>query len=279
MQTQTNTIVDAVKTAIDSKAWEQGHITGDRLAQMLESFKDSIIEKQQEQINALQVQVNGLTGGHVGSTNAPAPPTRTSEGCVFTYRGKFWMVPEDFKFPPRVNLKNGLNFWFRGLSVGNGGLYVKPFRQLSGPGMPSQKLKNDLKLAWMGCFKVLEAYGINTRLPSNTIRDVPQATIDAIYDEIVAHLRQRFQYCFKSNTSDCIERWSIATWAVRMKRSEVLKNGTPSDKAYLPQATSRNSSNNRNNKRKRKSSQLPLYPIRQERREQRQDNNNSNANT
>ena len=39
---QTNKLVDSVKQAIDEKAWDSGHITGDRLVNMLEEFKGDI---------------------------------------------------------------------------------------------------------------------------------------------------------------------------------------------------------------------------------------------
>ena len=44
VEVQTSTMVDAVKTAIDDKIWEQGHMTADKLTELLGNFKTDMLE-------------------------------------------------------------------------------------------------------------------------------------------------------------------------------------------------------------------------------------------
>ena len=45
IQNRTTVLIQAVKDAIEAKSWDSGHITGDRLNQMLESFEKKILKK------------------------------------------------------------------------------------------------------------------------------------------------------------------------------------------------------------------------------------------
>ena len=231
MKAQTESIINAVKAAIDSKAWDSGHITSDRFVGILDSFKRDILNEQQQRLDNLREEVRDLAGG----TSATVPEERTvytaGGGCIFFYNGKFFGVPQDFKFPSNVSLKSGIGFWFRGLSVGNEGSYVKPFRELTSKSFATQKLKDEFKLKWLSCFKNLEDSGI--MLPrAGQSRAISQTELDRIYNEFVSFLKQRYSYCF-TKTPDCITVWSIGTWSFRMSRSQVVKFGSASDKSFF----------------------------------------------
>lgn len=274
MRAHSDKIVDAVKEAIDQKAWDSGQMTSDKFTEIMDKFKTDLLDEQDKKLEGLRQEVMVMNG----RTAAPAPETNSERTdivvgggvCTYSYGGKFYLVPQDFQFPKRVSIKDGINFWFRGLSVGNDGNYVKPFRELNTKGLP-KKLGNEYKLHWTGCFKHLESSGIV--IPTSNTRNTTQATIDNIYSQFEAWIKQRFTYCFGEHGQN-LSKWTIGTWACKMTRSSVMKYGKESDKAFLPEATVRNRSNNRNKKRNRQTAQNPLYRGRQERRLNDQDNNN-----
>lgn len=267
-------VVEAVKSAIDAKAWESGQMTAVKFTEIMDEFKKDILKEQQQQIDVLKQKVDELSaapGIHqtetVGTTSTAAA---AGGGCTYAYGGKFFSVPQGFKFPDKVSIKTGLNFWFCGMSIGDNN-YVKPFRQLTTKGLSTKKLQDDYRLKWNSFFKHLE--NSNIVVPSGNTRDLPQATLDGIYSQLIILLKSRYSYCF-TKVPDCATVWSIGTWAIKMTRSEVMKHGTDSDKALLPPATNKNNSNGRNKSRKRRNRDNVLYPSRQARR-----NNNNNANT
>ena len=75
---------------------------------------------------------------------------------------------------------------------------------------------------WMPIFSVMmEAPDIN--IPS-IVDDITEEILISSYDAATAHLKEKFSYIF-------------GTWSKKVKRSEVLKHGTPLDISRLPAAT------------------------------------------
>lgn len=273
VKAQSESIIEAVKKAIDDKAWSSGQMTSDKFVEIMDNFKKDFMQEQQQKMESLEKKVDALSAGSTAPSTSQAERTTSTArgGCIYSYSGRFFSVPQDFQFPAKVSLKSGINFWFRGLSIGDEGNFVKPFRELTVKGLPTKKLKDDFKLQWLGCFKNLESSGISLpRVGTN----VSQEEVDKLYSEFTAVLKQRFSYCF-TKTEDCVTTWSISTWAKKMTRSQVLKDGSDSDKRYLAPATYKNNSNNRNKSRKRKNKENPLYLNRQEKRQNRNNNNNN----
>ena len=269
------TLVRVVKEAIDDKAWESGQMTSDRFQTILDGFKTQMLMEQREKLEELRVEVNQMAGGTNGVGGWPVGTTtashrEASNGCTYGYGGKLYSVPEGFEFPKRVTLRAGLGFWFRGISVGSDGNYVKPFRQLTVKSLPTKELQNENRLKWLGCFKILEDSEIYS--PPRQQREILEETIESVYNSFIILLQERFKYCFRTDNPQV--KWTIGTWAYRMTRSQVLKCGTQSDIDNLPTATRRNCSNNRDKNRKKRNFSNPLYPIRQQRRIENNNNNN-----
>ena len=262
--TQTETLVNAVKEAIDSKAWESGHMTSDRLSAMLSLFKEQMLDAQKRKFDEIRVEFRNIVGG------SDAPPiqgeaiqdgTTHDGGCTFCYGGRMHDVPEGFEFPKKLALKSALRFWLCGQTVGEGNDYVKPFLNLKVTMLPNKKIQNEFKLQWKGVFKLLED-AEEVDLPAFT-RRMSQEEIDQVYIKFVSFLRSKYSYCFRMARDPHIN-WSIGTWGVRTRRSEVMKHGSAVDIAALPRATRRNEANGRRNKRKRQVSENILYPHRRQ---------------
>lgn len=108
---------------------------------------------------------------------------------------RFFYVSEDFKFPSNVDLLTSLRFWFNGLTVGDNGDFVKPFRQLTLKGLHTKTLKNTFKLTWKKFFKILDIIeGVNM-LPAGG-RGVTKGDLALTYDELLKILRTYYSYCF-----------------------------------------------------------------------------------
>lgn len=263
-------LIEAMKKTIEEKQWDNGQVTADRIQNMMDKFKDDVVTSHKDEISALRQEVRQLNGGEpVQETTTTASPSAGAGGCTFAYKSRFWDVPQDFKFPVKVKLKAGLRFWFCGQSVGEGSDYVKPFRLLVARNLPSKTLQNNLKLQWIGAFKILEESSIS--LPPRSSRDVDEATLDRIFTEFVALLKQRFQYCFLKESAPEV-KWTLGTWGVKMTRSNVVKYGTDSDKTFLSDATKRNEANNRNRSRNKRPAENVWYAHRRQRLEEEKDN-------
>ena len=258
---QTATLVNAIKEAIDRKAWDSGHVTGDKLLEVLSAFKKDVITEVKGELKNLQMSRNN-TGMQGSNVEANEPNFFDPAGCVFTYSGRMWDVPSTFKFPTRVTLREGWYLWTHGHVVStNGHEKVKPFRKINQQRLPSKKLKNIYKVNWKPLFNFLEQCP-DLNLPVDT-RAMTQNDINNSFDKLISFLKSRVSYCFEAKDP---LKWMISTWSVKVNRSSIEKFGKPEDISKLPEATSRNSARSANLKRKRKHSEHVLYPRRQERR-------------
>ena len=61
VEVQTSTMVGVVKTAIDEKIWEQGHMTADKLTESLGNFKTDMLEAHRKEIAELREEL-GILG-------------------------------------------------------------------------------------------------------------------------------------------------------------------------------------------------------------------------
>jgi hypothetical protein len=114
--TQTNGLIDAVKTAIENQAWDSGHITGSKLKEILEEFNN----KQLKVVNGRLVEVlDEFHSADIGDNRSPAAtrvtPARRAAGnstvtTLFMYDGKFYGVPKDYEFPKKLTIGEALRF-------------------------------------------------------------------------------------------------------------------------------------------------------------------------
>ena len=259
---------------IDEKTCESGYMTHDRLKEMLDTFQKNSVDAINKRLNELREELKFLTA------------TETNEECnvelchneavtmekstnVFSYGGKFYYVPEDFKFPS-ASLKEGLRLWLCGQTVStNGTKSIRPFRQLRTKSLPPH-LKNTYKSQWSPIFKYLEEGVTAQQLPSDT-SGMTADQIDNYYGHCMDLLRGKVSYCFKKEDSTV---WTTGTWSNRISRASVLKFGSEMDKSMLKAPTNRNRANgNVVRKRKRNVLANPKYTVRQERRLLRRSNN------
>ena len=126
--------------------------------------------------------------------------------------------------------------------------------------LPTKKLKNAFKLSWKALFSIFEGHALSG-LPQDT-RTLSVADMTRYYSLCFDQLKGIASYCFTAPKQP--HSWSISTWAMRTRRSSVLKNGTDQDRVNLPPETFRNRTN-RTTVRAKRQSLLTLYPHRQNR--------------
>ena len=168
-----------------------------------------------------------------------------------------YAVPKDFQFPS-VKLRQAVRYWLCGLSVASadGSQRVRPFRKLQPQILPN-RLRNPFKLNWKPLFEFLSKG--DKVIPEYSSAALPnEEEIEDCYRRCVAHLKTHVSYCFKAN-GDPTSSWNLSTWAVRVARSSIEKNGTNADKEKLGAATNRNKARGSNQKRKRKEKANPRH--------------------
>ena len=275
---QTEGIIDAVKNAIEEKAWDSGHVTGTRLHELLEQYQKNSLGEVDKRLAGLREDFSKAFGGggnfKGANTNSQQSGTATqgsggsrSAANVFTYDGGMYAVPKDFQFPS-VKLRQAVRYWLCGLSVASadGSQRVRPFRKLQPQILPN-RLRNPFKLNWKPLFEFLSKG--DKVIPEYSSAALPtEEEIEDCYRRCVAHLKTHVSYCFKAN-KDPTSSWNLSTWAVRVTRSSIEKNGTNADKEKLGAATNRNKARGSNQKRKRKEKANPRYLHRQQKRKNR----------
>lgn len=85
---------------------------------------------------------------------------------------------------------------------------------------------------------MMEAPDIN--IPS-IVDDITEEILIGSYDAATAHLKEKFSYIFRQS-DDTLSKYTIGTWSKKVKRSEVIKNGTALDISRLPAPTKFNKS-------------------------------------
>ena len=274
-ESQSENIVIAINTAIENRAWESGHVTGDRLLQILEEFKTDSIQQMNGRLQELKDEIragmnNGRNDDYGGELDAHLEGLLGDTGDdevniseqqlknVFCYDGQFFSVPKTFEFP-KATLKEGLRLWLHGMTVSEDGkLRVCPFRRLQQSDFPTKALKDTFKLQWKPIFTYLEE--VLKDLPRQTI-GMTVTEIDSYYERCVEFLRNRVSYCFKGSATAPLG-WKLATWCNRTRYSTILKKGTELDKSFLPEAAVKNNPK-QTTRRKRKAKANPKYPKRQ----------------
>ena len=95
---QSEKIVEAVKQAIDAKAWVSGHMASDKLTDIMNIFKTQLLQEQQEKLDMLREEASVMSER---SAAAPARRTKRTDtvvggGCIYNYGVKFYLVYQGF---------------------------------------------------------------------------------------------------------------------------------------------------------------------------------------
>jgi hypothetical protein len=266
-------VIDVVKKGIEEQHFDNGHVTGLRLKQIL----DEHVQQQRQDITTMFQKfadrhfAAGLQGQEqpATATNRTAQVTATTGSLLsnlFTYRGQFWHVPENFKFPNKPTLDKALRLWLKGSTVA-GGKVVRPYRLLAPSLLPESSLQQQLRGQWQQFFKFINEVQMedgtkwNSDWPTDTIT-ISNQQLELTEKKMWAILRERVSYCFV-NTKRKPESLSLSTWAKKITTSNILAYGTETDKAFV---AGKESVKRKKTNRKRQQKQTPLYPQRQQKR-------------
>jgi hypothetical protein len=66
LREQTIWITEAVKTAIDEKLWDSGHVTGTQLREILTTFQDQSMDAVNTRLDSIRAEFNRVAGGGGG---------------------------------------------------------------------------------------------------------------------------------------------------------------------------------------------------------------------
>ena len=257
---QSDKLIKSINKAIDKKQWEQGHLSSDRLLAILSEFKKQVLTESKGQFEEISKHmeriVNMNSNSPSSNTHIESRPHDVTRRCTFCYNGRFYHVPQDFQFPSKAKLKEGLKLWLHGQTCSvDGSLYIRPYTKINGPMLPSQVLKNKFKLHWKPVFSLLKNIE-DILIPINTTK-ITTSEIDQIYNSFLHHLKNTVSYLWV-NGKRPESIFSISTWAKKTRRSEVLRLGTANDILNLKEPTKFNLAGGRNNKQKKNLFERPL---------------------
>jgi hypothetical protein len=203
--TQTNGLIDAVKTAIENQAWNSGHITGRKLKEILEEFNN----KQLKVVNDRLVEVRDeFHSANLGNNRSPATrlaPARRATGnstvtTLFMYDGKLYGVPKDYEFPKKLTIGEALRFYLNGQTVSDDGFArVRPFAKLSCELLP-KRLRIPFTLDFKRIFAFMEQ-GVEMT-PARDGDEISNKNMEEALRNWETYLKERVAYCFHCSRRD-----------------------------------------------------------------------------
>jgi hypothetical protein len=111
-----------VEEALDTKAWESGHVTGSRLKEILENFQKDSADTVDSWLEGIRVEFNWAVERGNNNVDLDVCPSMATQNqgvprgvslSSFVYGGKFFGVPKNFTFP-KVQLGESIRFWLKG---------------------------------------------------------------------------------------------------------------------------------------------------------------------
>ena len=174
------------------------------------------------------------SNGNMPQADAGIAGTPTDHQFVFADangRMKHWPVPESFEFPKDATLFDGWRVWLvGGVHYDDGKAWkVKPYRELKGGDMKTKAMKEDLK-HWRGIYSLMES----AVTQKSDKADITQEVVLSTYQLAYTMLQTKYSYIFVGSNDAKLAKHKVGTWFRKTRYSEVLKNGTDSDKANLP---------------------------------------------
>ena len=226
----------AVSDAVDAKVAAEGGVNITILQSTLQQMKDEIFGK----IESIQVAQDQFLPEEIEAANFDLEDSvRVAGPFEFHYKGTNWPIPESFQFPKECKRMHGWRLWLKGslIVVGSQQYKIKPYRKLSGCDLHSKELKNEYKLNWKPFFsRMMEAPGLT--IPHH-LANIDEAFVQTSYTIATEFLKENYSYIFKAGDG-VVCNYSIATWSSKIKRSEVIKKGTPEDVLHLPPCKAHN---------------------------------------
>ena len=263
-------LMGAVEQALNTKAWDSGHVTGSRLKEILDEYKRESIAAMDGQLQTIKQDIQrAIRTNRQHDENAETEEEEEDEGRVsgagggpkvkltYSYDGRFFSVPQGYEFP-KVNLKDGLRIWLKEQTVSTDGIdRIKPLRKISLAMLP-KRLAQQVRMNFLPIFKFLEP--VLSNLPKED-GDITEEIILKAYDDCISFLKGRVSYLFQRGRTNPTE-YSLGTWSNKTSFSVISKAGTEQDKAGMNVANRRNQQRQPKT-RKRKLSTHAKYPKRQ----------------
>ena len=165
----------------------------------------------------------------VDSVDAAVAPVRALAN-QFTYAGRCWCLPQNFRFPKEVNRMDGWRMWLCGKVVvfNNVAYRTKPFNKLQTKDIYDKASQQEFKGKWKPIFSMMQDC---IDIPDN----VDEAFVQSSFNRATEHLKKKVSYVWRNAKDErALASWAIGTWSRKVARSEIEKHGTQSDKAQLP---------------------------------------------
>ena len=258
-------IKEAVGAAIEEKAEQNGHITGEKLkevlgdqynnlSQLVDNKISDLIDSLVAEGGLLRRDNNNYDDGNNsfdfvdGKEDEVEPTSCDAAGHIrhrlYCYSGRFYQVPELFEFPADLKLDTGWKLWMGGqpnyrIKNKNDKVQlapIRPYRLLDCKLLPP-------KLASVFRLKFLPIYTLMSETPELEFKSNTEVLDANYYNESYKmakqHLQTRVSYIF-DNDKWQPDNWLIGTWSLRVQRSSIMKNGTEDDINKLGDGTKYN---------------------------------------
>ena len=96
-----------------------------------------------------------------------------------------------------------------------------------------KRIANQLKLNWRPIFTKMQAA---PSLPSLTVQQLNQQMLEMTFNIATEHLKTQIcSYVWDKYSN--YDNWQVSTWSKRVKYSEIMQHGHPSDISNLPEET------------------------------------------
>ena len=251
-------IKQTVGDKIEEIAIQHGNITRPAVIQLFNDFSSRFENTISNKIDGVLESVLARTGHSASQNNENS--TNNSFGSeestitdsmnytLWSYKGKFWHVPESFVLPNGVKRKRAWEFWLKGVTLEDG-KRIRPFRFFK-PSLLPKKIATKFKVEWQPILKKMSATpGLELSADSNAF---DSAAIETTFAMATQHLKSSTCSFLWKKKNSIIENWSVASWSSNTQRSYIMKHGSESDKANLPSSTRYNNPHRRKRTVKRK---------------------------
>ena len=247
-------IKEAVGAAMEEKAEQNGHITGEKLKEVLgdqyKNLSQLVDNKISDLIDTLAGGGGATTGGGNGhgggggtfdfadgEEDEVESTTTDAAGQIrhrlYSFGGRLYQVPELFEFPADLKLDTGWKLWMGGQpgyhTKNKNGLTqlapIRPYRLLDCKLLPP-KLASAFRLKFLPIYTLMSgAPGLEFKTNTEAL---DASYINESYKMAKEHLKTRVSYIF-ANSKWQPDNWLIGTWSMRVQRSSITKDGTKED--------------------------------------------------
>jgi hypothetical protein len=251
-------VKESIEEAAEHFAQSNGHVTSSRLEEMFETFESKTLKEiktvTQQTQRTQAVNVNRLPAQAFGFQNLLFGTYEHNDRAD-------WQVPQDFTFPASTQRRAGWDLWLKGDPSHRSRIRgewrdtpVRPCRLMDPKHLPP-KVRNVFKRSWRPIFQLMEEAPQVSMPRDPSSLDAPK--INQLCDRGTQHLKSIVSYIWPNGDDNeqlnaRREKWSVATWSLRIGRSQVVKRGSQADQNHLTAATRHNEPHSHLPRKKRK---------------------------